>query len=95
MPIYDFRCPDGHGVEASFAMAKRPDELVCPTCGQSSRRRMPSPRLSVAGSAAFGLMDSTQRSAHEPEVVSTTRPGTRSSGTQFTSNPLHRKLPRP
>lgn len=95
MPIYEFRCPEGHGFDASFAMAKRPDELVCPTCGQSSQRRISSPQLSIAGSAAFKLMDSTQRSAHEPDVVSTTHPGARSPGTQFTSNPLHRKLPRP
>ncbi|TYD00430.1 zinc ribbon domain-containing protein [Arthrobacter echini] len=94
MPLYDFRCSAGHGTEASFAMADRPDHVACPVCGETSRRRIPSPRLSIAGSSAFGLLESTQRSAHEPEVVASTNPGKRSP-TPTTSNPLHRKLPRP
>lgn len=94
MPLYDFRCSAGHGTEASFAITDRPDHVACPVCGQTSRRRIPSPRLSIAGSSAFGLLESTQRSAHEPEVVASTNPGTRPP-TPTTSNPLHRKLPRP
>lgn len=57
---------------------------------------MSAPRLSTAGSAAFQLIDATKRSAHEPAVVNSPNPGQRSGPAQkYTSNPLHKKLPRP
>jgi hypothetical protein len=55
---------------------------------------MPAPRLSIAGGAAFKLMDSTRRSAHEPGVVSALPSGKAFPGTGYTTNPLHQKLPR-
>ncbi|GAA1354556.1 zinc ribbon domain-containing protein [Arthrobacter rhombi] len=94
MPLYEFRCPDGDVFEQSHPMDRRPDEASCPTCGQSSRRRMPSPRLSIAGGSAYGLIDATRRSAHEPEVVSTLPTAPRRRGAGYTTNPLHQKLPR-
>jgi hypothetical protein len=57
---------------------------------------MSAPRISTAGSAAYRLIDSTKRSAHEPAVVNSPGPGQRSGpGQKYTSNPLHKKLPRP
>ena len=94
MPLYDFRCPDGTTFEAAFPMTEVPDATVCPECNQQSPRQMSSPRLSIATSAQFKLIDATKRSAHEPEVVSG-RTGSSRQGTRYTSNPLHRKLPRP
>lgn len=96
MPLYEFRCPEGTEFEASFSMLSAPQLLDCPECGQQARRRISAPKLSIAGSAHFKLMDSTKRSAHEPEVVSNRLPstGAASSG-GYTQNPLHHKLPRP
>jgi len=77
-------------------MGSAPDTVDCPTCRAPARRLMSAPHLSAAGSAAFGLIDSSARSASEPEVVESALPGRRSgSGAQFTANPLHLKLPRP
>lgn len=96
MPLYEFRCPEGTDFEASFSMSQAPGMLDCPDCGQSARRRISSPRLSIAGSAEFKLIDSTKRSAHEPEVVSSRLPSSgKQSPVRYTSNPLHQKLPRP
>ncbi len=96
MPLYEFRCPEGTQFEASFSMSQAPQSLDCPTCGQASRRRISSPRLSISGTAEFKLIDSTKRSAHEPEIVSNRPPASGTApATRYTHNPLHQKLPRP
>ena len=95
MPLYEFRCPDGVRFEANFPMAQVPSTAPCPECGEPARRRVSAPRLSRAGSAAYGLIEAGERSAHEPEVVRSTAPGGGTRGPKYTANPLHRKLPRP
>ncbi|MFP5312487.1 MAG: FmdB family zinc ribbon protein [Actinomycetes bacterium] len=94
MPLYDFRCPEGTTFEAAFPLNALPDSAPCPDCKAPARRLLASPRLSIANSAEFRLIDSTKRSAFEPEVVSG-RTGAPKSAVRYTSNPLHRKLPRP
>lgn len=94
MPLYDFRCPEGTDFESAFAMAEVPDSVPCPECRMPARRQMSSPRLSIGNSAAFKLIDSTKRSAHEPELVSG-RTGASKRTPRYTNNPLHQKLPRP
>lgn len=96
MPTYEFRCPECTDFDLIFDMRSVPDVAQCPRCGGTSRRRVSAPRLSRGGSAAARLIESTQRSAHEPEVVDSPAPRRRSAPTQrYTSNPLHQKLPRP
>ncbi|WP_424808124.1 FmdB family zinc ribbon protein [Rhodococcus sp. 27YEA15] len=95
MPLYEFRCTGCGPAERSFAMADVPSSIRCPGCGLESRRAVSPPRLSHGASAAMGLLDSTARSAHEPAVVRGRLPGAARTITPTTSNPLHRKLPRP
>ncbi|WP_333483478.1 zinc ribbon domain-containing protein [Arthrobacter sp. CAN_A1] len=77
-------------------MAAASDLQSCPTCGQPARRKISVPNLSKAGSSAFRLVDSAERSASEPQVVAGALPSTsRRKSQPYTSNPLHRKLPRP
>jgi putative FmdB family regulatory protein len=95
MPLYEFTCPQCSGFDVTFSMTDVPDATACIHCGSPSPRRMTAPRISRSGSAAFQLTDSTLRSAHTPDVVSTLPspgPGRRGS---VTTNPLHNKLPRP
>lgn len=94
MPLYDFRCPEGTVFESAFPMATVPDSTTCPECRQQARRQMSSPRLSIANTTEFKLIDSAKRSAHVPEVV-TGRTGATKQATRYTHNPLHQKLPRP
>jgi len=94
MPTYEFCCPAGDRTDAQFSMASVPDALDCPACGQRAVRRPSSPYMSNAGSSRYRLIDSTKRSAHEPDVVSAL-PSSGRPTTQYTSNPLHSKLPRP
>ncbi|NKX50205.1 zinc ribbon domain-containing protein [Arthrobacter deserti] len=95
MPIYEFRCPQCSVFEETHAMASVPDTVSCPNCNSPSRRRISAPRLSIAGSAAFKLVDSPKRSAHAPEVVSSLPAPGRRKVQAYTANPLHKKLPRP
>lgn len=94
MPLYDFRCSEGTHFEAAFSMAEVPDLAPCPQCGQPARRQMSSARLSIGNSPEYKLIDSTKRSAHEPQLVSG-RTGASKKATRYTGNPLHQKLPRP
>ena len=96
MPTYEYRCADCPGFDRVFEMRSVPDSVSCPTCQGTAKRRISAPRLSKANSAAFGLIDATERSAYEPAVVNSLTPGLPSgAGQKYTSNPLHRKLPRP
>lgn len=96
MPLYEYRCPDCSVFELMLPMGSAPQVAPCPTCQGDAGRRMSAPNLSQTGSSAFQLIDSANRSAHEPTVVESRIPGARTGKTQrFTSNPLHQKLPRP
>jgi putative FmdB family regulatory protein len=96
MPSYEFRCVDCADFDQAHSIDSVPDATDCPECGKSARRRMSAPYLSVAGSAAYTLLDRTARSAVEPDVVSAPPPAALSGGgRRVTANPLHRKLPRP
>lgn len=96
MPIYEFRCDTCAPFEQVHPMGSAPAAVDCPTCRAPARRLMSAPHLSVAGSAAYRLIDGSARSAVEPEVVDAALPGRRpGAASPYTANPLHRKLPRP
>jgi putative FmdB family regulatory protein len=94
MPTYTYRCDSSHRFDEVHTMSSIPDASTCPECGGEALRRPGAPHLSAAGSSAYGLIDASARSAHEPAVVSSL-PGTpRRAGSGVTRNPLHAKLPR-
>ena len=95
MATYQYRCTDGSLFEASHPIGEAPDALPCPSCGEPSRRLISAPHLSRAGSPAFRLIDAANRSAAEPETVNSRIPGSSRRVQPYSSNPLHRKLPRP
>ncbi|WP_457971558.1 FmdB family zinc ribbon protein [Arthrobacter sp. D1-17] len=95
MPIYEYRCPQCSVFEVICAMSEATDSSPCPSCQQSAPRKMGTPHLSRSSSAEFRLFDATKRSAHQPQVVREL-PGTKGKNAQhYTTNPLHKKLPRP
>lgn len=94
MPLYDFRCPAEHVAEVMFSFQAAPATTECATCAQPAARLISSPRLSRASDPAFGLIERTKRSAHEPEVVHSLGAG-KGPRTRYTADPLHQKLPRP
>ena len=76
MPLYDYRCPQGHFFEQLATIAARAQQ-DCPACGQPSQK-VPS-RVSLSGQADPGLsreqMPQTWRGTHEgnPEYLSQLR----------------------
>jgi putative FmdB family regulatory protein len=72
MPLYDYRCPQGHFFEQMAPIAAR-ERQDCPACGQTGEK-VPS-RVSLGGQASPGLsmeqMPQTWRGTYEgnPEYV--------------------------
>ncbi|QII04203.1 zinc ribbon domain-containing protein [Rhodococcoides fascians A25f] len=95
MPTYSFRCAQRCApVEQRFAMAGVPGEVPCPDCGEAAARQISSPALGRGNSTAMKAHDASRATADTPAVVSSL-PGAGRSATRTTSNPLHRRLPRP
>ncbi|MFI8772932.1 FmdB family zinc ribbon protein [Gordonia sp. NPDC062954] len=95
MPTYVYRCPaDCPDFVERHPMASIPDRSACPDCGDDARRVIGAPSLGAGDSAAMRLQDATRASSETPTVVSNLPDSTRRS-TPISTNPLHRKLPRP
>lgn len=95
MPNYAYQCSEGCRFDAIYPMSEVPVETSCRRCGAAARRAVTAPHLSQSGSAAYGLIDRSERSAHEPEVVSSLPSAGAGPTRRVTRNPLHAKLPRP
>ncbi|MER1995730.1 MAG: zinc ribbon domain-containing protein [Arthrobacter sp.] len=95
MPLYAYRCSVCRDFEVHMPMSEVRETVPCPECGAQAPRRFTAPNLSLSSSAAYKLIERTERSAAEPAVVSSPGPRGRRAGTGITQNPLHRKLPRP
>ncbi|WP_330847808.1 zinc ribbon domain-containing protein [Prescottella equi] len=95
IPLYQFRCAQCGPFDRHFPMADVPDSSDCPHCASDGRRQITATRLGRGGTASMRLLDATARSASEPTVVSGPAPGARRTPQKVTTNPLHRKLPRP
>ncbi|RPA06117.1 FmdB family zinc ribbon protein [Gordonia sp. OPL2] len=95
MPTYVYRCDDVcDDFTQRHPMADIPDAASCPGCGRDARRVIGAPALGAGESSAMRLHDATRSTADSPAVV-TNVPGRRRKTTPVSSNPLHRKLPRP
>ncbi|KNA90561.1 zinc ribbon domain-containing protein [Gordonia sp. w5E2] len=95
MPTYVFRCRQAcDDVEQVHSMLTVPDDVECPVCSERARRIVTAARLGVGDSAAMRAHDATRATADAPTVVSSV-PGSPRRSTPVTTNPLHRRLPRP
>lgn len=93
MPVYEFRCSGCGRFEAQHTMATVPESQPCPACSTESQRMIAAVGLSGANSPRARAVEQAARSATEPEVVRGS-PG-RSRSTPVSSDPRHRKLPKP
>ncbi|NVN52096.1 zinc ribbon domain-containing protein [Mycolicibacterium hippocampi] len=95
MPSYTFRCrQDCVDFVEQHPIAAPPDTAACPECGDPARRMIGKPALGAGGSSQMRLQDATRASAESPDVVTNIPAGNRRA-TRVSTNPLHRKLPRP
>ncbi|MUL65648.1 hypothetical protein BOO86_14310 [Mycobacterium sp. CBMA 234] len=94
MPTYAFRCGQGcPDFTEQHPMAVVPDAAECPGCRQQARRRIGAPALGTGATTAMRLQDATRATADKPGVVRSLPQNARP--TRVSTNPLHRKLPRP
>lgn len=94
MVVYVYRCPV-HGVtEQSSPMGAAAATVPCPTCGLTAARSFTAPRLSVGSPRRRALIDRTERSADQPQVVSGP-PSRANRPAPVSGNPALRRLPRP
>ena len=94
MATYVYRC-ETHGFrERSLPIGTAPQTTDCPACGATAMRVFTPPRLSLGDATRRALIDRTERSRDEPEVVSS--PGPRPARhAPVAANPMLRRLPRP
>lgn len=94
MAVYVYRCP-GHGtIETTATMGTAGAVIGCPVCGATAPRVFTAPRLSFGSPTRRALIERTERTRAEPEVVSAppARPGRRA---DLTRDPALSRLPRP
>lgn len=95
MAVYVYRC-DAHGVsECSLPIGTAQQTTTCAICGAVARRVYTAPRLSLGDPVRRALIDSTERSADVPDVVSSPGPRAVRRAPAAAANPALRRLPRP
>ena len=96
MAVYVYRCTDHGLTEVAQAMGTAAATVPCPACGRQATRVFTTPRLSLGSSARRALIDRTERTRDEPDVVSAPPPRPDRSGVAAVArNPALRRLPRP
>jgi putative FmdB family regulatory protein len=71
MPLYAFTCAACGPFEAFRPAAEAAAAFMCPVCGGAARRRYTPPGLALLPAGLRRARDREEKSAHEPEVVTT------------------------
>ena len=94
MAVYAYRCTDHGATEASHPIGTAAATTPCPVCGQAAARVITAPRLSLGSANRRALIDRTERTRDEPDVVSAP-PGRPGRPRTIPMNPAMATLPRP
>ena len=93
MAVYVYRCIEHGTTEESRPIGTAGAAVPCPTCGAAAARVYTAPRLSLGSPARRALIDRTERTRDEPDVVSAPPP--RPGGPAVARHPALGRLPRP
>jgi putative FmdB family regulatory protein len=94
MAVYVYRCDDHGLTERALPIGTADPTTACPTCGSTAVRVFTAPRLSLGDATRRALIDRTERTRDEPDVVSS--PGPRPvRRAPVATNPALLHLPRP
>jgi putative FmdB family regulatory protein len=69
MPTYEYTCPVCGGFEVWRPAAHAGEPVACPDCGAPSARRFGPPNLRLTPAPLGAAIERSERSAYEPEVV--------------------------
>ncbi|GAA3646270.1 hypothetical protein GCM10022224_006270 [Nonomuraea antimicrobica] len=93
MAMYAYRCPHCREIGVTFPIGTAPGAVACPDCGAAAVRVFSAPMLTRTPSAVSAQIRRAERSAAEPEVV-TSLPRRRAAG-PVAVHPATSRLPRP
>lgn len=71
MPLYDYHCSACGDFRAWRRMSEASEAVQCPTCDASSPRAMVAPSLALMNGHNRIAHQRNEKSAHEPQVMST------------------------
>ena len=74
MPLYDYHCANCGHFRAWRRMIEAGDPVDCTTCGASASRAVVAPNLALMNPLNRIAHQRNEKSAHEPQVVSRSRP---------------------
>ena len=94
MALYQYVCDDDGPFEASSPIGTAAPRRPCPACSAEARRVYTAPMLSRASRPAMAVLERAERSAHEPDVVTSLPPGGRRRPAAARPSPAQRRLPR-
>jgi putative FmdB family regulatory protein len=93
MPSYEYTCGDCGPFTVHRAMQDVTPTVACPVCECPARRVYTAPHMRRTAPGVRRALDAQEASRHEPRVVDSIPPST--GRRNVTTNPLHRRLPRP
>jgi putative FmdB family regulatory protein len=73
MALYGFACGRCGPFELRRPMSEAAAPACCPACGDEARRIFTPPGLALLAAPLRGALDGEERSAHEPDVVTSKR----------------------
>jgi hypothetical protein len=76
-------------------MGKATAAVACPVCGAAAARVFTAPRLSFGSPVRRALIERTEGSREQPDVVSAPPPGSGVRRADVALNPALNRLPRP
>jgi putative FmdB family regulatory protein len=94
MAMYQFTCPACGRFDVNCPMQDVTPTTTCPRCSGVARRQWTVPATRLVATGMRTMLDVQDASRHEPQVVSSvpTDPGR---SRRITTDPRHRRLPRP
>lgn len=94
--VYVYRCPEHGPTETTCAMGAATAVVVCPVCGAVAGRVFTAPRLALGSAARWALIERTERSSEQPDVVAAPPSGPHGARrADVGRNPALSRLPRP
>lgn len=70
MPIYDYKCPDGHITTRLVRWSQKPDTVPCKTCGKGAKWQFPAVHVPPDGVYSYepNLGDPDQFDRRQEEI---------------------------
>lgn len=94
MVSYQYKCVADGVFEVSRPMGTASRRVPCPRCAREAQRVYSAPMFSVGRPDLMSLIERTEKSGDEPDVVTRLPPRVMASGARISPNPMHTKLPR-